>query len=101
LLVLELLVVVLDPGTTSPQLLPAAVPPRDGSAQRGLETAGPVPLRQGPCPQLGAGVVGEAVPGMGAGLELVEEPFEVPLPVAPHLLDAVAEADRKSTRLNS
>src|SRR5699024_9098605 len=47
-LILELLDVVLDPGPTAPQLLPAEVPLFDLAAQRGLEAAGSLALRQNP-----------------------------------------------------
>src|SRR5699024_2235272 len=85
-LVLELLDVVLDPGPTAPQLLPAEVPLFDLAAQRGLETARSLALRQNPGAQLGAGILGEAVPGVGAGGEAVEESVEVSFAVALELL---------------
>src|SRR5699024_4924881 len=90
-LILELLDVVLDPGPTAPQLLPAEVPLFDLAAQRGLEAAGSLALRQNPGAQLGAGILGETVPGVGAGGEAVEESFEVPFAVALELLEHVAE----------
>src|SRR5699024_2936777 len=63
----------------------------DGVADRGLEAAGAVALRQGPGAQLGAGILGEAVPGVGAGGEAVEESVEVSFAVALELLEDVAE----------
>src|SRR5699024_9337304 len=72
-LVLELVDVVLDAGAASAQLLTVVVPPFDGTVQRALEAAGGVPLGQDPSTQLLAGAVGEAVPGMGAGLDTAQE----------------------------
>src|SRR5699024_10804053 len=90
-LVLQLFDVVLDLGAASAQLFPAEVPLCAGVADRGLEAAGAVALRQGPGAQLGAGILGEAVPGVGAGGEAVEESVEVSFAVALELLEDVAE----------
>src|SRR5699024_6582653 len=62
-----------------------------GTVQRALEAAGGVPLGQDPSTQLLASAVGEAVPGMGAGLETAQETVEMDLAVASDLLDDVAQ----------
>src|SRR5699024_1885954 len=90
-LVLELFDVVLDLGTASAQLFPAEIPLVDGATDRGLEAAGSLALRQNPGTQLGAGILGETVPGVGAGGEAVEESVEVSFAVALELLEHVAE----------
>src|SRR5699024_281749 len=90
-LVLQLFDVVLDPGAASAQLFPAEIPLVDGATDRGLEAAGSLALRQNPGTQLGAGILGETVPGVGAGGEAVEESVEVSFAVALELLEHVAE----------
>src|SRR5699024_11269847 len=91
-LVLELLDVVLDPGPTAPQLLPAEGPLFDLAAQGGLEAAGSLALRQNPGAQLGAGILGETVPGVGAGGEAVEESYEVPFAVDHEIFEHISES---------